>query len=48
MDEKLPMQPKASSELLNMRKIIEQMTRQKEYGEAHKIQQKAIALEKDE
>lgn len=48
LEQKIPMVFKASSELLNLKKIVDQLVRQKEYGEAHKVQQKIIQLERDE
>ena len=37
LDQNLPTQPKASAELLNLKKIEEQLAKQKLYAEAHKI-----------
>ena len=48
LEEKLPQQPKPSSELLNMKKIQDQYARQKEYGEAHKIQTKVTKMDSEE
>eukprot|EP01017_Pseudomicrothorax_dubius_P049840 TRINITY_DN9329_c0_g1_i3.p1 TRINITY_DN9329_c0_g1~~TRINITY_DN9329_c0_g1_i3.p1 ORF type:complete len:193 (-),score=76.89 TRINITY_DN9329_c0_g1_i3:140-718(-) len=44
----LPVRPKDSSELLNLRKIEENMARQKDYIEAHKVQQRCLMLEREE
>ena len=48
LEEKLPQEPKASSELLNLRRIQDQLARQREYADAHQIQLKAQELEKQE
>mmetsp|Transcript_25347 Transcript_25347/g.22386 ORF Transcript_25347/g.22386 Transcript_25347/m.22386 type:complete len:292 (+) Transcript_25347:23-898(+) len=40
--------PRDSAELLNMRRIQENLAKQKEYIEAHKVQQKCYQLEKQE
>ena len=48
LEENLPQQPKMSSEYLNLKKIEENMVKQKKFGEAHQIQQQAIQLEKEE
>ncbi len=48
LENKIPQVFKASSELLNNKKIQDQLARQKEYAEAHKVQQKIIQLEKEE
>jgi hypothetical protein len=48
LDTNLPVKPKDSVELLNLRKIQENLARQKEYIEAHKIQQKCTSLEREE
>ena len=45
LEVKIPMVFKASSELLNLKKILEQLARQKEYAEAQKIQTKIQQLE---
>jgi len=37
LDQTLPTIPKGSAELLNSKKIQEQLARQKEYAEAHKV-----------
>lgn len=34
--------------MLNLKKIQDQLARQKEYAEAHKVQAKIIALDKEE
>ncbi|CDW87163.1 UNKNOWN [Stylonychia lemnae] len=48
LDQKIPAIFKPSSELLNLKKIQDQLAKQKEYGEAHKVQQKIIELSKEE
>lgn len=48
LEQKVPMVFKASSEMLNLKKIQDQLVRQKEYGEAHKVQAKIFELEKEE
>lgn len=40
--------PKPSPELLNLRKIQESLAKQKDYAEAHKVQQRAIEIEAQE
>lgn len=40
--------PKPSPELLNLRKIQESLAKQKDYAEAHKVQQRALEIEKQE
>ncbi len=37
LEEKLPQQPKASPELLNLRRICDQLAKQREYSDAHQI-----------
>jgi len=37
-----------SSEYLNLKKIEENMVKQKKFGEAHQIQQTALAMEEEE
>ena len=37
-----------SSEYLNLKRIEENMVKQKKFGEAHQIQQKALELEAEE
>lgn len=37
-----------SSEYLNLKRIEENMVKQKKFGEAHQIQQKALQLEEEE
>mmetsp|Transcript_19807 Transcript_19807/g.22806 ORF Transcript_19807/g.22806 Transcript_19807/m.22806 type:complete len:285 (+) Transcript_19807:52-906(+) len=44
----LPVKPKDSPELLNMRKIEELLAKQEDYIEAHKVQQKCLKMEKEE
>ena len=48
MEEKLPKQWKASAELLNLRKIQNNLAKQKNYQEAHVVQAKASDLEDKE
>ncbi len=44
LDKSITMKPKESAELLNLKKIEEQLAQQKEYIEAHKVQQRRIQL----
>ena len=44
IEKSLPQKPKESAELLNLRKVEEQLAQQKEYIEAHKVQQKRILM----
>lgn len=44
LEKSLPMKPKESAELLNLKKIEEQLAQQKEYIEAHKVQQKRLQM----
>eukprot|EP00347_Sterkiella_histriomuscorum_P006204 403353664 len=48
LQQRIPTNFKPSSELLNLKKIQDQLARQKEYAEAHKVQAKIIDLEKEE
>jgi hypothetical protein len=48
LEESIPMYPKHSSEFLNLKRIQETLVRNKEYKEAHAIQQKMIELEENE
>eukprot|EP01017_Pseudomicrothorax_dubius_P038211 TRINITY_DN5696_c0_g1_i3.p1 TRINITY_DN5696_c0_g1~~TRINITY_DN5696_c0_g1_i3.p1 ORF type:complete len:257 (-),score=97.21 TRINITY_DN5696_c0_g1_i3:129-899(-) len=48
LNNSLATKPKDSAELLNLRKIEENMARQKDYIEAHKVQQKCLMLEQEE
>lgn len=48
LEETLPTVPKMSSEYLNLKRIEENMVKQKKFGEAHQIQQKALELEAEE
>ena len=48
LEQRIPVVFKPSSELLNLKKIQDQLARQKEYGEAHKVQQKVAELEREE
>ena len=48
LDQRIPVAYKASSELLNLKKIQDQLARQREYAEAHKVQQKIVELEREE
>lgn len=38
LEQKVPVVFKPSSEMLNLKKIVDQLARQKEYAEAHKVQ----------
>ena len=48
LEAKLSVVIKASPELLNMRKIQENLAKQKEYAEAHKVQARVQHLEREE
>ena len=48
LEENIPIIPKHSSEFLNLKRIQETLVRNKEYKEAHAIQQKMIELEEKE
>ena len=48
LEAKLSVVIKASPELLNMRKIQENLAKQKEYAEAHKVQARVQQLEREE
>ncbi len=48
LEQQLPPKPKLSPELLNLKKIQESLAKQKDYAEAHKVQQRAFELEKQE
>ena len=48
LEQRIPLNFKASSELLNLKKIQDGLARQKEYSEAHKIQQKIVELDRSE
>lgn len=48
LEKSLPLKPKDSTELLNLKRIEENLAKQEEYIEAHKIQQRILAIEKDE
>eukprot|EP00828_Plagiopyla_frontata_P041928 TRINITY_DN6129_c0_g1_i12.p2 TRINITY_DN6129_c0_g1~~TRINITY_DN6129_c0_g1_i12.p2 ORF type:complete len:210 (+),score=56.44 TRINITY_DN6129_c0_g1_i12:148-777(+) len=48
LEESLPQKPKDSAELLNHRKIEEQLAKQKDYIEAHKVQQLCLQMETEE
>ena len=48
LEETIPIIPKHSSEYLNFKRIQETLVRNKEYKEAHAIQQKMIELEETE
>ena len=45
LEEKLPLTFKFSAELLNLRKIQQNLAKQKSYQEAHEVQQKADAVQ---
>jgi len=44
IEKSIPSKPKESAELLNLKKVEEQLALQKEYVEAHKVQQKRLQL----
>ena len=48
LEESIPIIPKHSSEFLNLKRIQDTLVRNKEYKEAHTIQQKMIELEETE
>jgi hypothetical protein len=48
LDKQIPLTPKPSSELLNMIKIQEGLIKQKDYGEAHKVQERVIMITRTE
>eukprot|EP00347_Sterkiella_histriomuscorum_P016858 403351580 len=48
LEQKIPQIFKASSELLNLKRIQDQLARQKEYAEAHKVQLQIQSLEREE
>lgn len=48
MEENLPLTFKFSAELLNMRKIQTNLAKQKDYQEAHQVQQRANEVEEKE
>jgi len=48
MEENLPLAFKFSAELLNMRKIQTNLAKQKDYQEAHQVQQRANEVEEKE
>jgi len=48
LDNALPVKPKDTTEMLNLKKIEDQLAKQEEYIEAHKIQQKWAKLEREE
>jgi hypothetical protein len=48
LEEKVSPVFKQSAELLNLRKIQDQLVKQQEYTEAHKVQAKILELEKQE
>jgi hypothetical protein len=45
LEARLPEQFKASTEVLNLRKMMENLGKQKKYKEAHVLQAKAQAME---
>ncbi|KAL4500586.1 hypothetical protein ABPG72_003010 [Tetrahymena utriculariae] len=48
LDQQISQKPKDTTELLNLRKTEEQLAKQQEYMEAHKIQQRIFQIEKEE
>eukprot|EP00825_Cyclidium_porcatum_P039713 TRINITY_DN4882_c0_g1_i1.p1 TRINITY_DN4882_c0_g1~~TRINITY_DN4882_c0_g1_i1.p1 ORF type:complete len:319 (-),score=88.16 TRINITY_DN4882_c0_g1_i1:372-1328(-) len=48
LEKSLPLKPKDSPELLNLKKIEESLAKQEDYIEAHKIQQRVLQIEKEE
>lgn len=48
LQKSLPQRPKDSSEVLNLKKIEDNLARQQEYLEAHKVQQKCQDMEREE
>lgn len=48
LEEQLPLTFKFSAELLNLRKIQQNLAKQKDYQEAHQVQQKANQVEEQE
>eukprot|EP01017_Pseudomicrothorax_dubius_P038119 TRINITY_DN5672_c0_g1_i1.p1 TRINITY_DN5672_c0_g1~~TRINITY_DN5672_c0_g1_i1.p1 ORF type:complete len:309 (-),score=117.76 TRINITY_DN5672_c0_g1_i1:162-1088(-) len=48
LEKSLPDRPKDSSEILNLRRIEESLARQREYIEAHKVQQKCNSIVMEE
>jgi hypothetical protein len=48
LEETIPLIPKHSSEILNLKRIQDTLVRNKEYKEAHAIQQKIIELEEEQ
>jgi hypothetical protein len=48
LEKQIPLNPKPSSEILNMLKIQEGLIKQQEYGEAHKVQQRIQTLSRNE
>lgn len=42
LEKSLPLKPKDSPELLNLKKIEESLAKQEDYIEAHKIQQRVL------
>ncbi|EGR29465.1 oxygen-independent coproporphyrinogen iii family protein, putative [Ichthyophthirius multifiliis] len=48
IEQSISQKPKDTPELLNLRKMEEQLARQQEYMEAHQIQQRIFILEKEE
>lgn len=48
LEKQIPVVPKPSSELLNMLRIQEGLIKQKEYGEADKVQQRVNLLSRNE
>lgn len=48
LESTIPGKPKESPELLNLRKIEEQLANKAEYIEAHKVQQRRLIVERNE
>jgi hypothetical protein len=47
LEKNLPLKNKDSSELLNLKKMEEHMAKQKNYVEAHKVQARIQAMDKE-
>lgn len=48
LQKSMPARPKDSSDVLNLKKIEENLAKQQEYLEAHKVQQKCQGMEREE
>ena len=48
LEKQIPVNPKPSGEILNMLKIQEGLIKQKDYGEAHKVQQRVNMLSRND